>query len=50
MRFLDFQTLSEYILAIVLDDNEKLSFNEVLEVLIAVGTFSSTSSLDMQSL
>ena len=47
MRFLDFQTLSEYILAIVLDDNENLSFNEVLEVLIAIGTFLSTSSLDL---
>ena len=47
MRFLDFQTLSEYILAIVLDDNENLSFNEVLEVLIAIGTFLSRSSLDM---
>ena len=47
---LDSQKLSEYILTIVLDDNEKLSINEVLEVLIGVGTFTSTSSFDMQSL
>ena len=47
---LDSQKLSEYILKIVLDDNEKLSINEVLEVLIGVGTFTSTSSFDMQSL
>ena len=33
-----------------LDDNEKLSINKVLEVLIAVGTFTSTSSFDKQSL
>ena len=32
------------------DENEKLSINEVLEVLIGVGTFTSTSSFDMQSL
>ena len=32
------------------DENEKLSINEVLEVLIGVGTFTSTSSVDTQSL
>ena len=47
---LDSQTLSEYISTIVLDDNEKHSINEVLEVLIGVGTFTSTSSFDTQSL
>ena len=43
---LDFQTLSEYISTIALDNNEKLSMNEVLEVLICVGAFTSTSSFD----
>ena len=33
-----------------LDDNEKLSINKVLEVLIGIGTFTSTSSFDTQSL
>ena len=33
------QTLSEYISVIALDDNEKLSINEVL---IGVGTFTSS--------
>ena len=33
---------------ITIDDNEKLSINEVLEVLSGVGTFSSTSSFDTQ--
>ena len=37
MHYLDSQTLSEYISTIVLDDNQKLSINEVLEVLIGVG-------------
>ena len=32
------------------DENEKLSINEVLEVLISVGTFTSTISFDTQSL
>ena len=40
----------EYISTIVFDDNEKLSIKKVLEVLIGVGTFTSTSSFDMQSL
>ena len=44
------QTLSEYISTIILDDNEKPSINEVLEVLIGVRTFTSTSSFDTQSL
>ena len=44
---LDSQTLSEYISTIVLDENEKLSINEVLEVLIGVETFTSTSSFDI---
>ena len=35
---LDSQTLSEYISTIVLDENEKLSIIEVLEVLIGVET------------
>ena len=35
---------------ITIDDNEKLSINEVLEALIGVGTFSSTSSFDTQCL
>ena len=35
---------------IAIDDNEKLYISEVLEVLIGVGTFSSTSSFDMQCL
>ena len=47
---LDSQTLSEYISTILLDDNEKLSINEVLEVLIGVGTFTSTSSFNIKSL
>ena len=47
---LDSQTLSEYISRIILDDNAKRSINEVLEVLIGVGTFSSTSSVDVESL
>ena len=42
---LDSQTF-EYISTIVLDDNEKLSIIEVVEVLISVGTFNSTSSFD----
>ena len=32
------------------DENEKLSINEVLEVLISVETFTSTISFDTQSL
>ena len=39
---LDSQTLSEYISTTVLD-NEKLSINEVLHVLIGAGTFTSKS-------
>ena len=35
---------------IVLDYNEKLSINKVLELLIGVGTFTSTRSSDTQSL
>ena len=38
------QTLSEYISAFFLGDNEKLS------ILIGIGTFTSTSSFDTQSL
>ena len=49
-HFLDSQTLSEYISTIVLDVNEKLSISEVLDVLIDVGTFTSTSSFRRQSL
>ena len=47
---LDSQTLSVYISTIVLDNNEKLLINEVLEVLIGLGNFTSTSSFDTQSL
>ena len=47
---LDFQTLSEYISTIVFDANENLSINEVLEFLMGVATFTSTSSFDTQSL
>ena len=47
---LDSQTLSEYISAIVLDDNEKRLVSEVLEILIGVTNFTSTSSFHMQSL
>ena len=50
MHWLDSQTLSEYISMIVLDDNEKLLIIEVIEVLISVGTFNSTSSFNMLSL
>ena len=46
----DSQTLSEYISTIVLDDNEKLSINEVLDVLIVAGIFTSTSSFGTKSL
>ena len=35
---------------IVLDGNEKLPINAMLEVLIGVGTFTSTSSFNTQSL
>ena len=35
---------------IALDDNEKLSINKVLEVLIGVETLTSTSSFDTQHL
>ena len=35
---------------ITINDNETLSINEVLEVLIGVGTFNSTSSFDTQCL
>ena len=45
MRCLDSQTSFKYISLIVLDDNEKLSINEVLEVLIGVGTFTSANKL-----
>ena len=43
------ETLSENISKIALDDNEKLSINEVLDVLISVGTFTSKSSFCTQS-
>ena len=35
---------------ITIDDHEKLLINEMLEVLIGVGTFNSTSSFNMQCL
>ena len=37
-------------ICITIDDNEKLSISEVPEVLISVGTFSSTTSFDTQCL
>ena len=40
----------KYISTIILDDNEKLAINKELVVLIGVGTFTSTSSFDTQSL
>ena len=40
----------QFLLLFFADENEKLSINEVLEVLIGVGTFTSTSSFDTQSL
>ena len=40
----------EPVLLFSADENEKLSINEVLEVLSDVGTFTSTSSFDTQSL
>ena len=49
-HYLASQTLSKYISTIILDDNEKLSIDKVLEVLIAVGTFTSTCSFDSESL
>ena len=39
-----------YILTIVFDDNEKLSISEILGFVIGLGTFTSTSSFDTQSL
>ena len=50
MHCLDSQKLSEYISMIVLGDNKKLSINEVLEVLIGVGAFTSASSFDTPGL
>ena len=49
MHCLDSQT-SEYRSVIPLVDNEKLSINEVLEVLIGVGTFTSIRSFNSQNL
>ena len=37
-------------LTFVLDDNEKISISEVLDILIGAGTFTSTSSSGTQSL
>ena len=45
---LDSQTLSEYISTIVLHDNEKFLINGVLDVLMGVGTFTSTNSFNTQ--
>ena len=50
MHCLDSQKLSEYISMIVLGDNKKLLINEVLEVLIGVGAFTSASSFDTPGL
>ena len=50
---LDSRTLSKYISTIdneILNDNETISINEVLEVLICVRTVTNTSSFDTQSL
>ena len=43
-------TLSEYIATITLDDGNKISINEVLEVLIGAGSFTNTSCFEKQSL
>ena len=43
-------TLSEYIATITLDDVEKKSIDEVLEVLIGAGFFTNMSCFDKQSL
>ena len=50
MHCLDSQTLSEYISVIPFVDNEKLLINEVLEVLIGVGTLTSIRSFSSQNL
>ena len=44
-----FQNVQPFILFFA-DENEKNLINEVLEVLISVGTFTSTISFDTQSL
>ena len=49
MHCLDSQT-SEYISVIPFVDNEKLLINEVLEVLIGVGTLTSIRSFSSQNL
>ena len=50
-RLSSITTLSNIIwIYITIDDNEKLSINELLEALIGIGTFSSTSSFDTQCL
>ena len=43
-------TLSEYIATITLDDGNKISINEVLEVLIGAGSFTNMSCFEKQSL
>ena len=43
-------TLSEYIATITLDDGNKISINEVLEVLIGAGSFTNMSCFKKQSL
>ena len=43
-------TLSDYIATITLDDGNKISINEVLEVLIGAGSFTNMSCFEKQSL
>ena len=43
-------TLSEYIATVTLDDGNKISINEVLEVLIGAGSFTNMSCFEKQSL
>ena len=43
-------TLSQYIATITLDDGNKISINEVLEVLIGAGSFTNMSCFEKQSL
>ena len=43
-------TLSEYIATITLDDGNKISINEVLEVLVGAGSFTNMSCFEKQSL